>query len=837
MYDIYLKNYYWNGSLIKDEIHLYSIPIIESDKDNVLTDPSVSCDVGKTGSFEFTIYPNHPYYHAIAQMRTIMRVEYDGDTIFRGRILTIDNTMTGVKKVHCEGDMAFLLDSFQMGSKEANRPSVSLNTYITNILNEHNRQMGESGETDKYIYPGYIPGNYPNTFSSDQQIENKSEKFGSNSHEQSMNALEELSKEFGGFFRTRYDSSTKCTYLDWVRNWFREDSDDSQPIAITQNIIDAQSNSEVDNIFTALIPVGKKEGEDIFITGYKTEIHGNNNRILVPQITQVFTTEQLKSGYMTKELYEKATEQYGIIYKVQNFSNADTPEKLWEYSCDWIKNNYVGGITNYDLTAVDMHHVNGSIRKYLLGDRIKLELPSDMTELDEYAHDRSTIINRTLLSCKYNLHNPDKNSYMAGISSDILNREYGTASTSKSKGGGGGGAGAKGGGSGNNQKKIGGDSALTEQTLDSLAYRHIISSEYNNDLYKKLLADDPTGQSAAAAEKASQVQLVRDIRGTEVLEDGSSEERTYGMATSMVLDATKASLDVFVPVVKFLGFDEFGKKLTEIQTAKSLEIDGYNRYLSVKGLPDYHEDFDPMLNIIGKGVEVIGTATDYLLDPLDVFGLRSKEKGAFMSFLGGTKEDNKKTVTLNGEDGIVGEIMNILGSDGSADIDLATILQDGLGNDGKGTLNIGKLADQWLIQMNQPLTYVDENNVLHTIPDGIIDAKDYATLTSGIKKIPSFTTQLGVFDTLIARNASLIELKADKADFNTLSSKVADIDKITSGLVKTDRLSADRMVCDNLDVSNTVRLSGMVWGNNNRISLVPFSSLGAATRVLAVSSS
>lgn len=837
MYDIYLKNFYRNGVLVKDEIKLYSVPITEDEVENVLTDPTVSCEIGKTGSFEFSISPNHPYYHSIAQMRTIMRVVYDGDTIFRGRILTVDNTITGVKKIHCEGDMAFLLDSYQMSSKEEERVSISINEYIWKILNEHNRQMGESGETDKYIYPGYIPGNYPNTFSSDQQIVNKSDKFGSKSNEQSMNALEALTKELGGFFRTRYDDSDKKTYLDWCRQWFRKDLDSSQPIAITQNIIDAQSNSEVDNIFTALIPVGKKESKDIFINGYRTDIHGDNNRILVPQIVNVFTDEQLNNGYMNKSLYAKAVERYGIIYKVQSFSNADTQEKLWEYACDWIKNNYVGGITSYDLSAIDMHHIDGRIQKYLAGDCLPIVLPSDMTELDEYIPEKSSTIYRTLISVKYNLHNPDKNSYTAGISSDILNCEYGVSSTSKSKGGSGKGAGAKGGGSGNNQKKIGGDSEWTESQLERNSWSYVISASYNSDLYKQLMDEDPTGTTVSAAQKASHVRLMRDIRGTEVLDDGSKEEETYGMATTMVLDAVNAGLDILIPTVKFLGFDEAGKKLTEVKATKAFELDGYNRYLSFKGLPNYHDKWDPALNVIGKGVEVIGTATDYLLDPLDVLGIRSKEKGAFMSFLGGTKEDNKKTVTFNGEDGIVGEIMNILGSDGSGDIDLATILQDGLGNDGKGTLNIGKLADQWLIQMNQPLNYVDENNVVHTIPDGIIDAKDYATLTSGIKKIPSFTTQLGVFDTLIARNASLIDLKADKADFNTLSSKVADIDKITSGLVKTDRLSADRMVCDNLDVSNTVRLSGMIWGNNNRIRLVPFSSLGAATQVLAVSSS
>ena len=118
MYDIFIKNFYENGVLVTGERRLYSIPISQEDREYVLTDPMVTCTAGKTGSFEFTIYPNHPYYHAIAQMRSIMRVKYDGDTIFRGRILTVDNSLKGAKKIHCEGDMAFLLDSYQMSSKK-----------------------------------------------------------------------------------------------------------------------------------------------------------------------------------------------------------------------------------------------------------------------------------------------------------------------------------------------------------------------------------------------------------------------------------------------------------------------------------------------------------------------------------------------------------------------------------------------------------------------------------------------------------------------------------------------------------------------------------------------
>lgn len=826
MYDIYIKNYYEDGVLIKDESRLYSIPISEEDYDYVLTDPTVSCELGKTGSFEFTLHPNHPYYHAIAQMRTIMRVEYDGYTIFRGRILTVDNTLAGAKKIHCEGDMAFLLDSFQMGIKEEDRPTISLSSYIVGILDNHNNQMSESGELDKCIYYGFCPGNYPSSFSEEQRVADRNDKFGSNSHEQSMNALEDLSKTYGGFFRTRYNPDDGRTYLDWCRHWFHKNLEESQPIAITQNVIDAQSNSEVDNIFTALIPVGKKEGEDIFINGYRTDIHGDNNRILVPQITRVYNASQLSNGYVTRELFEKAVDQYGIIYKVQSFPNADTQEKLWTYACEWIKDNYVGGITNYDLSAVDMHHVNGTVEKYIVGDCIQLTLPSDMTEHDEYTSERSITINRTLLSVKYNLHNPDKNSYTAGISSDILNREYGTASTSKSKsggGGGGGGAGAKMGGAGNNQKKIGGDSEMTEQELEILANRYIISKKYNNALYQQLIDEDPTGARAEAAEKASHVALMQDMRGTETLTDGSKEERDYGVATTLALDAAKGVLTFFTPVVKILGSDEDGRKITEMTASKSLEIDGYRRYLEVKGLPTYEED--PTIQKISEGFDVISNAASVFIDPLNVFGFRSKKQGAEMTFTGGTKEDNKETASINGENGWLGIIKSVFGNDGSADESKATIVQDGTGT---GSETVGKKNGQWLIQMNKPLQWEDDQGVIHTVDDGTIDAKDYAIIT-GAKSIPSFTTKFAAIDTLYANTAKVGDLQVIQADITDLTGKVAKIDEIVASSIQSYFANISGLSVKTLTVTNT---SGFYIGNQRYVAK-SLSDLGAASRVLA----
>lgn len=781
-YKITIKNYYQAGKLVTDEKTLYTIPIQESDIENVLTDPSVSCELNKTGTFEFTIYPNHPYYHALAQMRTIMRVEYDGDTIFRGRILTIDNTMSGVKKVHCEGSLAFLMDSIQIGVTEAQRASVTLQEYIVSLLDIHNQQMMESGETDKCIYPGYIPGAYPETISSEQTINNKSGKYGSNGTEQTMNAIESLMKQFGGFFRARYSATDQKTYLDWCRLWFRRDLENGQPIAITQNIIDAQSNSEVDNIFTALIPIGSKEGKDVYITDYATDIHGNNNRILVPQITQVYTESELNTGYVTKDIYEKAVTQYGIIYKVEKFSNADTSEKLWKYACDWIKNNYVGGITSYDLSAVDMHHINHDIVKYLVGDCIRLAIPSDMTELDEYNPDAySNVVNRTLLSIKYDLYHPEKNSYNAGIPSDILNVKYGSkaTSTSKSTSGGGGGKGGAGRGAGN--RKITNDddqrdNDAKEKAQEALAWKLVWDESYNNKEYETL-KKTVNGVGIKPALQTSQLIVKQVLSDPDVDTPGEVYERTAVVLNGQKQEARFAA-NMKVPGMEkayqqFMKISPTGRKLLELDenyqaAVTSMSIGAGQQALALKGKTP-----STLPNILDK-VTQLGITDD--MDPETASSLINTVTGGLTppNIVGSFGKDTDEN---GNESGLIE-----LGKEALTNINLT-----GGGNDGKGSAKIGVKNGQWLVQMNEPLQYKIGDKT-YTLPDGTIDSSELSMLRNTTKPIPSFTTQFAEINTAIMNRATIGELNAAVGRIDTLTTRVGEITTLISDYATIKKL-------------------------------------------------
>ena len=153
--------------------------------------------------------------------------------------------------------------------------------------------------------------------------------------------------------------------------------------------------------------------------------------IFVPEMTDFYSDEELNTVYHSADEYRNAVDKYGFIYKSKKFENADTAQKLLDYAADWIKNNYHGGITNFTITALDMHAIGQTdLDKYTVGRRVEVRY-------SDPAVGGRTSQTLTVISAEYDLQNPDKNQYKIGIPDVTLDKVYGE--TSKSGGGGGGG--------------------------------------------------------------------------------------------------------------------------------------------------------------------------------------------------------------------------------------------------------------------------------------------------------------------------------------------------------------------------------------------------------------
>ena len=439
MFDVYIKNYMNGSTKVTSETKMLTIPVV-SDDPQYLNKPMVKLDWSSTGTFDFEVEPKSQFYNSFIHLRTIIRVDYDGDTIFRGRVLTISNTLWGTRKIKCEDQYGFFRDGQHEGVADEKRPVINLSTYIRGLIDDYNRQMAD--DPDKKFYVGEIPGNYSASIAEDQKCPDITEKFGSSSWQEVKACLDDVGSGYGGHWRVRYTGGK--AYLDLLKNYFRA-TVNSQAIELSKNILDLNNDYQVDNIFTIVIPLGASESKTsngnttttvtTTISGYNTDLH-EGNYIKVPDLVNIFTPAKLNSGYHTLEDYRDAIDKYGTIFKTVSFSNADSPALLWSYATDWIKNNYLGVVRDFSIKVVDFHQLSqtptysehASTQKYMVGDRVRVIYPVFINGEKQM---RTEIM--TIKGISYDLYNPENTMLTIGIPSDLLDHEYGQKKTKAKK--------------------------------------------------------------------------------------------------------------------------------------------------------------------------------------------------------------------------------------------------------------------------------------------------------------------------------------------------------------------------------------------------------------------
>lgn len=206
--------------------------------------PTVELEENKTGSFAFTLPADHPYYGLISKLKSIVTVYQDDYLLFRGRVLDEETGWHNEKKISCEGELAFLLDSIQ-------RPydySGTVAGFLNLLIDRHNSQVEET--------KWFTVGNITVTDSNDYIVRSNID------YTDTWTELQDkLVKLMGGYVSVRHDGY--INYLDYL-----QDSAVLSPQAITfgKNLLDLKRVRNGADIATAVIPLGAKlkdaEGKD-----------------------------------------------------------------------------------------------------------------------------------------------------------------------------------------------------------------------------------------------------------------------------------------------------------------------------------------------------------------------------------------------------------------------------------------------------------------------------------------------------------------------------------------------------------------------------------------------
>ena len=288
--------------------------------------PSLDLELNKTGSFSFTLYPDHPYYGSIQKLKSIITVYQEDYLLFRGRVLDDEIGFYNERKVTCEGELAFLLDSIK-------RPydfTGSVAEYLALLLESHNAQVDE---TKRFIL-GTVTVTDPNDYIVRSNID-YSDTW------KEMN--DKLLALLGGFLSVRHVDGV--AYLDYLADFTLLSS---QKIEFGKNLLDQKRIIKGADVATVVIPLGAKlkdaEGKD------------TDKRL---------TIESVNGG---ADFIEDAAaiSQYGTIVKTVIFDEVTIAENLKAKGQAYLS-SLVKLPESIELTAADLATVSTSFSSFHLG--------------------------------------------------------------------------------------------------------------------------------------------------------------------------------------------------------------------------------------------------------------------------------------------------------------------------------------------------------------------------------------------------------------------------------------------------------------------------------------
>lgn len=288
--------------------------------------PSLDLELNKTGSFSFTLYPDHPYYGSIQKLKSIITVYQEDYLLFRGRVLDDEIGFYNERKVTCEGELAFLLDSIK-------RPydfTGSVAEYLALLLDSHNAQVDET----KRFTLGNVTVTDPNDYIVRSNIDYTDTW-------KEMN--DKLLTLLGGFLSVRHADGV--AYLDYLADFALLSP---QKIEFGKNLLDQKRIIKGADVATVVIPLGAKlkdaEGKD------------TDKRLTIETV----------NGGADFIVDAAAISQYGTIVKTVIFDDVTIAENLKAKGQAYLS-SLVKLPESIELTAADLATVSTSFSSFHLG--------------------------------------------------------------------------------------------------------------------------------------------------------------------------------------------------------------------------------------------------------------------------------------------------------------------------------------------------------------------------------------------------------------------------------------------------------------------------------------
>lgn len=323
--------------------------------------PKCELEINRTGSLTFQVLPTHPYYDKIHKHTSEITLYQDDAILFMGRVLNDEITFNNIKVIECEGELSYLLDSIQRGkdyrvgdSTGEYFPNV-IEYYLNDVISIHNSQVDERKRFNIGIVTVQAPRN---------SIRKRS------NYENTLSLINDnLIATHGGHFQIRHSSGQR--YLDYFADFVNMCS---QRIEFGKNIVDMTKYIKGEDIYTAMIPLGK-----VTDAGDNNSYNELEKRVTLSSIADRTDGNIKKVG---DYIYDtEAVARWGWIWSVKKWDDESDAESLYSNAKADLQTS-IDESLSLELTAVDLHLLNVDIDRIKLCDKIQcISLPHNLNTI------------------------------------------------------------------------------------------------------------------------------------------------------------------------------------------------------------------------------------------------------------------------------------------------------------------------------------------------------------------------------------------------------------------------------------------------------------------------
>lgn len=296
----------------------------------------ISLETNKSGSFTFSVYPDHFYFDRFVRLKTVITVYKSGRIVFRGRVLSDVTDYWNNKVLTCEGELGFLNDSIIRRYNFTGTPAELFKKFI----NEHNSQVDEF----KRFKIGKITVTDPNDYITRSNSE----------YEPTFSNMESrlINESLGGYFYVTHgdDGTDEIPTIHYLIDF---ETVSNQTIEFGVNLKDYTKTINAGDIGTAVIPLGK-------------EIDDGNSDTDDPRLTIASVNNGLDYVYDPD-----AVALYGWIFKTVEFDDVTDASNLKTKGLEYLSSLVNQAIT-IELNAIDLHLLDHSIDSFRLNDYIRV---------------------------------------------------------------------------------------------------------------------------------------------------------------------------------------------------------------------------------------------------------------------------------------------------------------------------------------------------------------------------------------------------------------------------------------------------------------------------------